>query len=133
MIIAADSGRGSVEIAMAAIWNTLPVLWRQRALAEHIIADIDHDSTIAAAYTEGAAQSNPAMVRRARARSSSTVTYYPGWGPGASTHHTEKLSVGMGTGTNNFGELWAIGTGPQRRGPECAAGLRPPGQRRNLD
>ena len=72
------------------------------ALAERIIADIDHDTTIVA-YTDGAAQGNPGPA------GAGAIITYPGWGPGASTRHTEELSVGMGTGTNNFGKLWAIG------------------------
>ena len=72
------------------------------ALAERIIADIDHDTTIVA-YTDGAAQGNPGPA------GAGAIITYPGWGPGASSRHTEELAVGVGTGTNNFGELWAIG------------------------
>ena len=72
------------------------------ALAERIIADIDHDTTIVA-YTDGAAQGNPGPA------GAGAIITYPGWGPGALTRHTEELTVGVGTGTNNFGELWAIG------------------------
>ena len=69
------------------------------ALAERIIADIDHDTTIVA-YTDGAAQGNPGPA------GAGAIITYPGWGPGASTRHTEELTVGVGTGTNNFVELY---------------------------
>ena len=72
------------------------------ALAERVIANIDHDTTIVA-YTDGAAQGNPGPA------GAGAIITYPGWGPEASAHHTEELSVGVGAATNNFGELWAIG------------------------
>ena len=72
------------------------------ALADRIIRDTDHDTTIVA-YTDGAAQGNPGPA------GAGAIITYPGLGPGAFTRHTEELSIGVGTGTNNFGELWAIG------------------------
>jgi ribonuclease HI len=72
------------------------------ALADRTISAIDHDTTIVA-YTDGAAQGNPGPA------GAGAIITYPGWGPGASSHHTEELSVGVGVSTNNFGELWAIG------------------------
>ena len=62
----------------------------------------DHGTAIVA-YTDGAAQGNPGPA------GAGSIITCPGWGPGASPRHTEELSVGAGTGTNNFGELWAIG------------------------
>ena len=72
------------------------------ALAERTITAIDHDTTIVA-YTDGASQGNPGPA------GAGAIITYPGWGPGESTRHSEELAVGVRTGTNNFGELWAIG------------------------
>ena len=72
-----------------------------KAHAEKVIADIDHDTTLVA-YTDGAAQGNPGPTG-----AGAIVTYLCS-GPAAS-RHTEVLSVGLGTSTNNYGELWAIG------------------------
>ena len=72
------------------------------ALAARVITAIDHDTTIVA-YTDGSAQGNPGPA------GAGAIVTYPGWGPEASSRHTEELSVGVGAGTNNFGELWAIG------------------------
>ena len=72
------------------------------ALAERIIANIAHNTTIVA-YTDGAAQGNPGQA------GAGAVVTYPGWGPGASARHTEELSDGVGDSINNFGELWAFG------------------------
>ena len=54
------------------------------------------------AYTDGAAQGNPGPA------GAGAIVTYPHWGAAAS-RHTEELSVGLGTSTNNYGELWAIG------------------------
>ena len=72
-----------------------------KAHAEQVIADIDHNSTLVA-YTDGAAQGNPGPA------GAGAIVTYPHWGAAAS-RHTEELSVGLGTSTNNYGELWAIG------------------------
>jgi len=72
-----------------------------RALAHNVITSIDHDTTVVA-YTDGASRGNPGPC------GAGAIITYPKWGPAASKH-TEELSVGLGTGTNNLGELWAIG------------------------
>ena len=46
------------------------------SLAERLIADIDHDTTIVA-YTDGAAQGNLETA------GAGAIITYPGWGPGA--------------------------------------------------
>jgi hypothetical protein len=96
------------------------------ALAERVIANIDHDTTIVA-YTDGAAQGNPGPG------GAGAIITYPGWGPEASAHHTEELSVGVGAATNNFGELWAIGMVLNDVARKVRGGLRPPGHRRHPD
>ena len=62
------------------------------------------------------------------------IITYLGWGLEASTRHTEELSVGVGTGTNNFGEPWAIGIVLNDRALKARRGYALPAmQRRNLD
>jgi len=71
------------------------------ALADHTIDAIDHNYTVVA-YTDGASQGNPGPS------GAGAIITYPKWGAQASMH-TEELSAGLGTGTNNLGELWAVG------------------------
>jgi len=72
-----------------------------RALAHDIIASIDHENTIVA-YTDGASRGNPGPC------GAGAIITYPRWGAAAGKH-TEELSAGLGRGSNQLVELWAIG------------------------
>ena len=53
-------------------------------------------------HTDGASRGNPGPC------GAGAIITYPRWNRGAGKH-TEELSAGLGRGTNQMGELWAIG------------------------
>ena len=88
------------------------------ALADHTIDAIDHNYTVVA-YTDGASQGNPGPS------GAGAIITYPKWGAQASMH-TEELSAGLGTGTNNLGELWAVGMVLEDVASKVRLGYEPP-------
>ena len=89
-----------------------------RALAHDIIASIDHENTIVA-YTDGASRGNPGPC------GAGAIITYPRWGAAAGKH-TEELSAGLGRGSNQLGELWAIGMVLADIETKVQAGYDPP-------
>ena len=92
-----------------------------RALAHDIITSIDHDNTIVA-YTDETSRGNPGPC------GVGAIATYPRWGSAEGSKHTEELSAGLGRGTNQLGELWAIGMvlGVEDLATKALAGYDPP-------
>ena len=89
-----------------------------RTLAHNTITAIDHDHTIVA-YTDGASKGNPGPC------GAGAIITYPNWGHRAGKH-TEELSAGLGRGTNQLGELWAIGMVLEDTAAKIRDGYTPP-------
>jgi ribonuclease HI len=89
-----------------------------QAYVDSILQAIDHDSCVVA-YTDGSAIGNPGPS------GAGAIITYPHYGPHGG-QHTEELSVGLGTGTNNLGEMWAIGMVLQDLERKVAAGYHAP-------
>ena len=90
-----------------------------RALTHDIIMSIDHDNTIVA-YTDGASRGNPGPC------GAGAIVTYPRWIAARGSKHTEELSAGLGRGTNQLGELWAIGMVLEDLATKALAGYDPP-------
>ena len=89
-----------------------------RSLAHNIITAIAHDDTIVA-YTDGASKGNPGPC------GAGAIITYPHWGH-RTGKHTEELSAGLGHGTNQLGELWAIGMVLEDTAAKIRDGYTPP-------
>ena len=63
-----------------------------------------------------------------RRRHPGAIVTYPRWGAAEGSKHTEELSAGLGRGTNQLGELWAIGMvlGVEDLATKALAGYDPP-------
>ena len=85
-----------------------------RKYADNILADIDRDSTVVA-FTDGSAKGNPGPT------GAGALVHYPA---ASGLQHTEELCAGLGTGTNNMGELWAIGMAIQHANRRHEEGFR---------
>jgi ribonuclease HI len=88
------------------------------AYVDSILQAIDHVSCVVA-YTDGSAIGNPGPS------GAGAIITYPHFGPHGG-QHTEELSVGLGTGTNNLGEMWAIGMVLQDLDRKVATGYQAP-------
>jgi ribonuclease HI len=86
--------------------------------AAALLNDIDHEACVVA-FTDGSALGNPGPA------GAGAIITYPAYGPLGGCH-TEEHSIGLGHGTNNFGEMWAIGMVLQDMQRKEAAGYSPP-------
>ena len=95
-----------------------------RNLAHNTISAIDHDNAIVAC-TDGGSRGNPGPC------GAGVIITYPRWERGAG-RHTEELSAGLGRGTNQLGELWAIGMVLEDIATKVRDGYTPPRTRRHF-